>query len=80
MSVKKLMSGRDFIRAIKPMLGIDTGIVSLTIKAGVGEPAKCEAVVFVGDANIDIEEYEPTEEKTKTRCFRFEVTEITEEG
>lgn len=74
----KAMLGRNFIRAIKPMLGLDTSkIVSLTIKANCNDVATCEAVVLVKDVNLNIEEYQPEPETTK-RCFRFEVTEIIE--
>lgn len=70
------MLGRNFIQAIKPMLGITGGIRSLTIHAGCNEIAVATVEMYVHNGDVSVEEV-PNPDETETRRFIFEVTEIT---
>ena len=77
MSINKVQLGRDFIKAMRPMLGITSGIKSLTIHADCNELAVATVEMLVNCGDISIEEVEKADE-TETRRFIFEVTEIKE--
>jgi hypothetical protein len=72
---KTKMLGRDFIQAMKPMLGITAGIKSLTIRADINEMAIATVEVFVNNGDTSIEEVKAPDE-TETRRFIFDVTEV----
>jgi hypothetical protein len=72
---KTKMLGRDFIQAMKPMLGIAVGIKSLTIRADVNEMAIATVEVLVNNGDTSIEEVK-TPDETETRRFIFDVTEV----
>ena len=73
-----ILLGRNFINAMKPMLGITTGIKSLTIHADIHSAATATAEVYMQPVDINIDEVEVNQE-TKTRRFIFDVTEVIDD-
>jgi len=74
----KVLLGRNFINAMKPMLGITTGIKSLTIHADIRSAATATVEVYMQPVDINIDEIEANQE-TETRRFIFEVTEVIDD-
>ena len=74
----KVLLGRNFINAMKPMLGITTGIKSLTIHADIHSMAEAVVEVYMQPVDINIDEVEVNQE-TKTRRFIFDVTEVIDD-
>ena len=77
MNPNKIQLGRDFIRAMAPMLGIESGIKSLTINADCQGLAVATVEMFIHNGDVSIEEV-PSPDETETRRFIFEVTEVKE--
>lgn len=71
------LSGREFITAMKPLLGITSGIISLNITADCHSVTVATVELVVNHGDVCIEDI-TTPDKTETRRFIFEVTEVKE--
>jgi hypothetical protein len=76
--MKKIISGREFIKMMRPMLGVTQGsIVSMTVTARVNDVAiiEIECLAKLNDCEVNIVDVAATEYKPEKRRFIVEVTE-----
>lgn len=74
---KAIMSGREFIKMMRPILGITQGaIVSMTVTARHDDAARIDIeCIAKSDCSVDIVDATTNEDKPEKRRFIVEVTE-----